>query len=317
MSEEEKASNQKHEGALERRGFFYTIMGGAIAAVAGWVAGIFPRNDTAEKAGENYASAESRISTLEAQVAKYPGGLSSTAVEARISALETQVAKPIGEVSLGSAEARVSALEANVAKQSNELSRLSAIQPIGHLEGGNNELVVFNKKELTLTNPEGVLLNLVATHGPVGIRFYKDFGFGNEQETNPWHMGYIEGLEDYQSLAILRDWRFTAALWDEDGKLLLGRLDPYPPGNQPARARFQVRGTVDEVQAIVEASNNQTADTFRVIGGDGKPHLTVNGAGNVVIGSPAEPKEVILHDTVDGSAYSLRVTNGRLVLTKV
>ena len=69
------------------------------------------------------------------------------------------------------------------------------------------------------------LLNLVATRGHVGIRFYKDFDFGNERVTSPWHMGYIERNEGCQSPAILRDWRFTAALWDEDGNLVVGSPD--------------------------------------------------------------------------------------------
>jgi hypothetical protein len=161
------------------------------------------------------------------------------------------------------------------------------------------------------------LLNLVATHGPVGIRFYKDFGFGNEQVTNPWHMGYIEGKEGYEGLAILRDWRFTAALWDEDGKLTLGRLDPYPPGNEPAKARVHIRGTLDEVQAVVEANSDQTADIFQVIGHDGSAHLTVDSEGNAVLGSHDVPSAIILHDTENGDAYDLKVTKGQLTLTRI
>jgi len=161
-----------------------------------------------------------------------------------------------------------------------------------------------------------VLLNLVATRGHVGIRFYKDFDFGNEQVTSPWHMGYIERDEGYQGLAILRDWRFTAALWDEDGKLSLGRLDPYPPGNPPARARVHVRGTVDEVQTLVEASADQTTDIFQVAGRQGTTDLAVNGAGNLVVGSLGDPKAVLLHDTQGGGPYALKVTNGQLVLTR-
>jgi hypothetical protein len=293
MSEEENAGKQKQETTLERRGFLYTLLGGTLAAMAGWVAGIFPRAESDEKAEVTPSSAETKIS-----------------------ALETRVARPAEGTNLNAAESRLAALEAKVAHQSNELMTISEIQPIAELQGGNDELVVFNKKELSVINPDGVLLNLVATNGGVGIRFYKDFGFGNEKETNPWHMGWIEGLKGYEGLAILRDWRFTAALWDEDGKLLLGRLHPHPPANQPAKARFQVRGTIDEIQAIVEASSNQTADIFQVTGGDGTRHFAVNGAGDVVIGSPNKPKEIILHDTADGSAYSLKITNGRLIVTK-
>jgi hypothetical protein len=185
------------------------------------------------------------------------------------------------------------------------------------LEGERGQRIIFNKSELSVINPGGVLLNLVASHGHVGIRFYKDFDFGNEQETSPWHMGYIEGLEGFQGLAILRDWRFTAAIWDEDGKLTLGRLDPYPPGNPPGDARFEVRGTLDEVQAIIAANSTQTADIFQVRGGDGSSHLAVDGAGDLHLGTQDAPKAVVLHDTADGSAYALQVTDGNLVLTKV
>jgi len=214
-------------------------------------------------------------------------------------------------------EARLSALEAKVSQLEQQLSSVDRLQPLAQLEGEMNERVVFNKSELTVTNPEGVLLNLVATDGHVGIRFYKDFDFGNEQVTNPWHMGFIEGVDGYQGLAILRDWRFTAALWDEDGKLLLGSLDSHPPANDPAKARLHVRGTLDEVQTIVEGSADQAVDIFQVLGGEGKKHLAVNSAGQVVVGSQRDPKELILHDTQDGHAYSFKVTNGQPTLTRV
>jgi hypothetical protein len=198
-------------------------------------------------------------------------------------------------------------------------------QQLGRIEDNR---VIFDKSELTINNDDGVLLNLVATNGHVGIRFYKDFGFGNEQETNPWHMGYIEGLTGYEGLAILRDWLFTAALWDEEGRLTVGRLDPYPPGNQPAHSRFEVRGTVDEVQAMVVAPKPQTSDIFQIVGveetavneftpTDMTEYFTIDGHGNTVIGSSDEPTQVILYDTADGTPYSLQITNGELVITQV
>lgn len=190
---------------------------------------------------------------------------------------------------------------------------------LGHIE---DTRVVFPRTELTVTNPSGVLLNLVATNGPVGIRFYKDFDFGNEQQTNPWHMGYIEGVKGYQGLAILRDWLFTSALWDADGRLLVGRLDPHPPANAPANARFHVRGTVNEVQAMVEAPSGQSASIFQVVRDGGAPgssmtHFAVDGQGNTQIGSSSQPKAIILFDTVDGMRYSLSITNGQMSITKV
>jgi hypothetical protein len=293
MSEPEKPIGQKHEGTLERRGFLYTLLGGMLAAFAGWVAGIFPRNEMTEQNEVNLQSAQERIFTL-----------------------ETQVGNQIPQAISGSAEARISGLETQVEEHTKELNRVSTSEPIAHLEGGN-ELVVFDKKELTVIQQEAqaVFLNLVNANGGVGIRFYKDFVFGNEQVTNPWSI-WIEGIKGYQSLGIIRDWRFTAALWDEDGKLLLGKLDPHPPANQPGTARFQVRGTVDEVQTIIEGNATQTEDIFQVNSSFGKAYFVINGNGNVVIGSPEEPNSVILHDTVDGSAYALQVTNGHLVLSK-
>ena len=246
MTEQEKVAKQVRKDALGRRGFLYAVIGGAIAAISGWIAGIFPRNGTV---GQE-------------------------------------------EVGLSAAETRISVLENKVARLEMELAH--RIQPIAQLEGEMNERVVFHKSELSVINPEGVLLNLVATNGHVGIRFYMDFGFGNEQVTNPWHMGFIEGVQGYQGLAILRDWRFTAALWDEDGKLLVGRLHPHPPANQPAEARFQVRGTLDEVQAIIEANTEQSTDIFQVIDAEGIRYFAVNGTGNLVVGSRDDPKEVIL-----------------------
>lgn len=191
--------------------------------------------------------------------------------------------------------------------------------PLGHIE---DTRVVFEKSELSVINPAGVLLNLVATEGHVGIRFYKDFDFGNEQQTNPWHMGFIEGVEGYQGLAILRDWLFTAALWDGDGKLIVGRLDSHPPANGPARARFEVRGTVDEVQALVEAPDGQAADIFRVSSrspaqGQGTTRFAVDGHGNAVIGSPTRPTGLILYDTEDGVPYALTIASGQVIVTRV
>ena len=271
MSDSKNMTQPVEKTASGRRAFLYTIIGGLLASITGWIAGAFPKPT--------------------------PFVTSTTAPDL--------------------SEARISSLEAKVAQLAQQLIAANNIQSLAQLEGEMNERVIFHKSELTVSNPEGVLLNLVATDGHVGIRFYKDFGFGNEQVTNPWHMGWIEGKEGYQGLAILRDWKFTAALWDEDGKLLLGRLHPHPPSNDPARARFHVRGTLDEVQAIIEGSTDQTADIFQVLGGEGTKHLAVNGAGQVVVGSRDDPKEIILHDTQDKRAYSLKVTNGQITLTRI
>src|SRR3990172_433189 len=101
---------------------------------------------------------------------------------------------------------RISPLEAEVARLSHALLAANAFQPLADLEGEFNERVTFNKRELTVANPEGVFINLVATKGHVGFRFYKVFGFGNETVDSPWSI-YIEELPGHQGLAFLRDWR--------------------------------------------------------------------------------------------------------------
>jgi len=271
MSADHNRTEEHMRSTQGRRSFFYTVAGGIVAALAGWISGARPRD------------------------AGLPQG-------------EQPTATPDGS--------RLSALEAEITRLSEALLNAGQSQTLAELEGEFNERVVFNKRELTVANPEGVLVNLVATHGHVGFRFYKDFGFGNETVDSPWSI-FIEGVEGYQSLAFLRDWRFTAALWDEDGKLLLGRLDPHPPANEPAKARLHVRGTLDEVQAIVEASPGQASDIFQVLAGAGTSHLAVNGQGNVVVGSSDNPREFVLYDTINGEAYSLKVANGQLNLSRV
>lgn len=271
MSESKNSTQREDHISSGRRNFFFAGLGGVVAALAGWIAGAFPR--------------EGRVQPVESPETPLP-------------------------------QATISALEAKIAQLEGQLAAAKVPQQLAQLEGEGNERIVFKKSELTVTNPEGVLLNLVATRGHVGIRFYKDFDFGNEQVTNPWHMGYIEGVDGYQALAILRDWRFTAALWGEDGRLLLGSLHPHPPANEPAKARVHVRGTLDEVQAIVEGSPTQTSDIFQVVGGRGTTNLAVDHAGNVVIGSEQEPGAVLLHDAQDGKAFYLKVRHGQLELAR-
>ena len=95
------------------------------------------------------------------------------------------------------------------------------------------------------------------------------------------------------------------------------KLDPYPPGNPPAGARVHVRRTQDEVQALVEAGLDQTTDIFKVTGGEGAAHLAVDGEGKLAMGSPANPRAVVLHDAQSGKPYALSVSDGQLILTPI
>jgi hypothetical protein len=141
-------------------------------------------------------------------------------------------------------------------------------------------------------------------------------------------MGWIEGKPGYQGLAILRDWLYTAALWDADGRLSVGRLDPHPPANPPAGASFHVRGTEDEVQAMVSAPRGQESNIFQVVstdktagaeatGASSTVDFAVRGDGNTVIGSPGGAKALILYDTANGTPYAVTITNGELKVSRL
>ncbi|GEM_PF-3215081 len=321
MSGEDEVGKQK--SSFGKRDFLYTLFGGIAAAVAGWLAGAFPQNEISEQEELIIKSAESRISALESKIEELKKALEKVKAEQQ-AAPPTATPTPkdnaseLEESSILATESRISTLESKVEELSTALEQNGIDKSFAELEGMYQERITFHKKELSVINPDGVLLNLVATNGGVGIRFYKDFGFGNEQVTNPWHMGWIEGLKGYQGLAILRDWRFTAALWDEDGKLLLGSLDPHPPANEPAEARLHVRGRVNEVQAMIEASPDQTDDIFKITSErSATTHLAVNSSGNLIIGSSSQPQKIILYDTYDHHPYSLTVANGKLALARV
>ena len=191
-------------------------------------------------------------------------------------------------------------------------------EPLGVIE---DTRVAFYKTELSVINDSGVLLNLIAEDGGTGIRFFKDFGTDQDAKlTNPWSI-WIEGQpKGYQGFSIIRDWAFTAALWDADGKLTVGRLDPYPPGNPPADARYQVRGTEDEVQARIDGTTGQQADIFQVTSANGldttrpaTPRFAVRGDGDIVLGSSQAPTALVIHDTVTGRPYAITIANGQLV----
>jgi hypothetical protein len=195
--------------------------------------------------------------------------------------------------------------------------------PLGVVEKDGR--VVFYKTGLAVINYQGVLLDLVAQDGGTGIRFYKDFTYGHEDDRDhPWSL-WIEGKpKGYEGFSLIRDWAFTAALWDADGKLTVGRLHPHPPANPPADARFHVRGTLDEAQARIDGITGQGADILEVTSANGldaaspaTPRLAVRGDGATVLGSPEAPTALVLHDTATGRPYAITVENGRLVATRV
>jgi hypothetical protein len=67
---------------------------------------------------------------------------------------------------------------------------------------------------------------------------------------------------------------------------------------------------------MIEAAPDQAADIFQILGKQGIPHLAVTGEGDIVLGSQNDPNGIVLHDTVDGGAYSLRVSDGQLALRR-
>jgi hypothetical protein len=73
---------------------------------------------------------------------------------------------------------------------------------------------------------------------------------------------------------------------------------------------------LDEVQTIVEGSPSQRSDIFQVLDGQGSTTLAVDHTGNLTVGSAQHPNAVILYDTESGHAYSLKVTNGQLSLSR-
>jgi hypothetical protein len=166
---------------LERKGFFYTLPGWVLAVIAGRVVGIFPRSDIADTVEPCNRAVGAWISTLSTKVAAHPSKLDPSVGGVRIAAFEITVVKPSGEVSLKPVEARISDLESKVAEQTDELKNLSASEPIAYLEGGNNRLVVFDREELSIINPDRVLLNLAATNVGYGSKVSQDFCFGNEK----------------------------------------------------------------------------------------------------------------------------------------
>ena len=71
MSENEKIGQEEEDSFSGRRGFFFTVLGGAVAALTGWIAGAFPREvGPAQEDDPGASLAETRISALEARLAQ-------------------------------------------------------------------------------------------------------------------------------------------------------------------------------------------------------------------------------------------------------
>lgn len=71
MPEDEKLTAQRERTSPGRRAFFLTALGGAVAALAGWVAGAFPRGPAiTQEGGGGLTPSEARISALEARVSQ-------------------------------------------------------------------------------------------------------------------------------------------------------------------------------------------------------------------------------------------------------
>ena len=124
------------------------------------------------------------------------------------------------------------------------------------------------------------LLNLMNTRDDkeVGIRLWKG------DHPNQWCI-LIPSQPGYK-FAIIRDALIDAFVLDEDGRLIIGRLPPNDYG--PPEGRFHVRGMIDEIQAVVEASAKQSDDIFEVTSNGRKSkHFVVSAEGDVGVGADA------------------------------
>jgi len=109
---------------------------------------------------------------------------------------------------------------------------------------------------------------------------------------HPWIIN-LPADEDIYQFALLRDWLFTAILWDEDGRTLMGRLEPHPPDNDPAKARVNIRGHQDELQLLVEANPRQNHPIMQISDhGQNQSYLTVSGEGHLGVGE-SDPKTIL------------------------
>jgi hypothetical protein len=84
-------------------------------------------------------------------------------------------------------------------------------------------------------------------------------------------------------------------MWDAEGRTLIGRLEPHPPNNDPAKARLNIRGLKDEIQFLVEIDPIQTQPIMQIGYRDRKEHLmTITANGNIGIGEGTSKSKNIL-----------------------
>ena len=122
------------------------------------------------------------------------------------------------------------------------------------------------------------LVNIGNTNedGESGIRFWKG------KESNQWVV-IIPSQPGYK-LAIIRDGLVDAMVFDEEGRVIIGKLPPNDYG--PPQSRLHVCGMVNEKQFFVEAAESQQNAVFEVTGWQGnKKHLVITANGNVGIGT--------------------------------
>ena len=161
------------------------------------------------------------------------------------------------------------------------------------LDGDQKPWVSFDPmhKEVTIFKDlgagTGVPLNIVnRDYTELGLRFVKS------DVPHPWILHIPDGKENFK-FVLLRDWLFSAIIWDEEGRTLMGRLSAHPPANAPAKARVNIRGHEDEVQFLVEADKDQTAPLMQISDhGNTESYVTVGPTGQLGLGAQ-DPQNIL------------------------
>jgi hypothetical protein len=173
-------------------------------------------------------------------------------------------------------------------------------------------------KEVEIRNDAGDLLFNLWNAEPGNCVFIRYFaGDADSPNFGQWLLGpHGGGTTPPGDFCLIRDWWWTAVkVEDDNGRVLIGRLDPYPPGEDPAEGRLHVRGLVDETQLVVDANGSQTGDVLHVRDSGGTNYLAVTNTGDTAVGASSQPRSIVLYDITNGSVHHLRVKNGKLELT--